>query len=90
MHCERDVFSGWSMTVLGLVMPSQEEEFSFPGQVSENVCSPTEKEKVKWLRKGTQDNKDVLIQISDIIILNIAYKFGLLISETKGPKENAQ
>lgn len=93
MHCERGVFSDLStVTGSGLVMPSQEEEFSFSGQVSENVCSlPTENEKVKWLRKGTQEQgKDVLIQVSDIIILNIAYRFGLLISETKGPKENAQ
>lgn len=44
------------VTGSGFVMSSQKEEFSFPGQVSENVCSfPTEKEKVKWvkwLRKG--------------------------------------
>lgn len=60
MHCERRVFSDLS-TVTGseLVMPSQEEEFSLPGQVSENVCSlSTENEKVKWLRKGKQDNKE--------------------------------
>lgn len=55
MHRERGVLSDLSIvTGSGSVMPSQEEEFSLPGQVSENVCSlPTENEKVKWLRKRT-------------------------------------
>lgn len=69
MHCERGVFSDLStVTGSGLVMPSQEEEFSFSGQVSENVCSlPTENEKVKWLRKGTQDNKEKMSLYKSVI-----------------------
>lgn len=69
MHRERGVLSDLSIvTGSGSVMPSQEEEFSLPGQVSENVCSlPTENEKVKWLRKGKEDNKENMSSYKSVI-----------------------
>lgn len=44
---------------------------------------------VDWLRKEKEGNKEN-IQISDTVILNTAFAFGLLISENKGHKENTQ
>lgn len=69
MHRERGVLSDLSIvTGSGSVMPSQEEEFSLPGQVSESVCSlPTENEKVKWLRKGKEGNKENMSSYKSVI-----------------------
>lgn len=51
MHRERGVFSDLRIvTGSELVMPFQEEEFSLPGQLNENVCSlHIENRKVQWL-----------------------------------------